>query len=494
MTQSLLPPRSQHDDDGELDRLDSSVSISPRDLFKPIWRSLISKKTALTVILGLSLLTLVGTLLVQAPRGLRDDPQGYASWLDSVRPKYGGWTTVFDKLGFFSMFTSWLYLGTGAVLALSIVACTVNRVPQLWKRSTRPPARKTDTFFLRAPLRAEISAAASVDESVRAVRAALRSRHWRVVDDAGGDPGSLYADRSRWMPFGTIVAHVSLLIILLGGFLTVNTGFRDNQVAVPVGDTVAIGHGTGLTIEAKSFTDAYYADGSPKDYASDLVLYKDGKVVDSRTVRVNHPMRWGGVSIFQSFFGVAASMTVRADDGSVLYQHGVPLVWTSSDGTHSIGKFTMPDQDLTVYVVTPASGQPDPEIKAGQAQIEVYQGTQDAPVDVQVLDPGKPVTSAGLRFTFERSTAFTGLIVSRDRGVVFVWIGCVLLALGSFLVLFFPHRRVWVQVRETDEGTVVRAAAQRREALKRDTAFESGFQRLAHDLQHAVTNTSTTRK
>lgn len=493
MTQTLLPPRSQPDDDGALDRLDSSLSVSPRDLFNRIWRLLTSKKTALTIILGLGLLTLVGTLLVQAPSGLRGDRQAYVSWLQSVRPKYGGWTTVFDKLGFFSMFTSWLYLGMGGLLALSITACTVNRVPQLWKRATRPPTRKSDAFFQRAPLRAEISTATSVDDSVQAVRATLKSRHWRVVD-AVGDPNSLYADRSRWMPFGTIVAHVSLLTIMVGGFLTANAGFRDNQVAVPVGDKVAVGHGTGLTVEAKAFTDAYYLDGSPKDYASDLVLYKGDKVVDTRTIRVNHPMRWGGISFFQSFFGVAAVMKVQDSTGGVLYQRGVPLAWTSTDGTHSVGKFALPAQNLTVFVVTPASGQQDPTIKAGQAQIEVYKGTQETPTDVQVLDPGKAVTVADQKFTFERTVAFTGLIVAHDPGAIFVWIGCALLALGTFLVLYFPHRRVWVQVRRTDEGTVVRAAAQRREALKRDTAFESGFQRLAHDLQHAVTDTSTTRK
>jgi hypothetical protein len=85
MTQTLLPPRRNDENDGALDRLDESLSISPGELYGRVWRLLISKKTALTVILGLGLLTLVGTLLVQAPSGLRSDPQGYASWLDSVR-------------------------------------------------------------------------------------------------------------------------------------------------------------------------------------------------------------------------------------------------------------------------------------------------------------------------------------------------------------------------------------------------------------------------
>jgi cytochrome c biogenesis protein len=107
------------------------------------------------------------------------------------------------------------------------------------------------------------------------------------------------------------MAHVSFVIILLGFFLSATTGFKDTQFTAPVGEKVAVGHGTGLTLEAKSFTDVYYPDGLPKDYASELVLSKDGVVVQSKTIRVNQPMTQDGVSFYQSFFGAARPSTTR---------------------------------------------------------------------------------------------------------------------------------------------------------------------------------------
>ena len=75
------------------------------------------------------------------------------------------------------------------------------------------------------------------------------------------------------------------MIILLGAFLSATTGFKDAQFAATVGDKVEVGHNTGLAVELQSFQEAYYPDGSPKDYASDLVLYKDGQEVQHETVR-----------------------------------------------------------------------------------------------------------------------------------------------------------------------------------------------------------------
>ena len=117
-----------------------------------------------------------------------------------------------------------------------------------------------------------------------------------TVTDPDEDGLNLYADRFRWGPFGTVLAHLSLPVIILPGFfLSATTGFKNTGLVVPVGSRVQVGHGTGLSVEAKSFNDAYYPDGSPSDYASDLVLYKNGVQVERQTIRVNHPMKSGGV-------------------------------------------------------------------------------------------------------------------------------------------------------------------------------------------------------
>ena len=473
-----------------LDGLDSGGSVSGTDVLDRIWRFFISMRTGLVLILGLGLLSLIGTLLVQAPAGMTSDPAAYTSWVASIHSKYGGWTPVFDKLGFFSVFTSIWFKAITVLLTTSVLACSINRAPRLWKIAFHPRTRMGETFFTHAALRANILVPTGPDAAMDDVREVLKSHRFRTISDPDDNGLNLYADRFRWGPFGTVVAHISFVVILLGFFLSATTGFKDTQFVAPVGSKVQVGHGTGLTIEAKSFNDAYYPDGSPSDYASDLVVYKNGAQVDRQTIRVNHPLTWNGVSFYQSFFGTAAAMKVTDAAGKTLYADAAALQWQSDDGKHSIGQFDMKANGLTVYVIVAASGKPDPNIKAGQVQLEIHQNGADAPIATQVVDQGKPTTIAGVTYTFERTRQYTGLIVARDPGAMWVWVGSTLLVLGLFLVFFFPHRRVWVRIRKTSGGTEVLCAS----TMKRDLAFEPQFHQLVTDIQLAGTPSSTTQE
>src|SRR6187549_883901 len=137
-----------------LDGLDDDASVSTSDVTDRVWRFFISMRTGLWLILALGLLSLVGTLLVQAPAGMATDPQAYEAWVASLKPKYGGWTPVLDTLGFFSIFTSIWFKAISVLLATSILACSVNRAPRLWKVAFHPRARMGETFFTHAALRA----------------------------------------------------------------------------------------------------------------------------------------------------------------------------------------------------------------------------------------------------------------------------------------------------------------------------------------------------
>jgi len=326
------------------------------------------------------------------------------------------------------------------------------------------------------------------DAAIDDVRTVLKSHRFRTITDPGDDEVNLYGDRFRWGPFGTVIAHVSFVVILLGFFLSATTGFKDTQFIVPVGSTVAVGHGTGLSVKALSFNDAYYPDGSPSDYASGLELYKNGVKVDTQTVRVNHPLTWDGTSFYQSFFGEAAAMQVKDSSGKTLYHDAVPLQWQSDDGKHSIGQFVTADKKLTVEIVIAASGRPDPNIKAGQVEVNVYPDLAKSASATQVVDQGKATTIAGLSYTFERTRQFTGLIVAHDPGAMIVWIGSTLLVIGLFLVFFFPHRRLWLRVRKTTGGSEILFAS----TMRRDSAFEPQFHQLVTDIQLAGTPSSTT--
>jgi len=482
-------PSSRPPLDG-LDGPGGGPSVSGADVLNRLWRFFISMRTGLWLILIMGLLSLAGTLLVQVPAGMASDAATHASWIASIHSKYGGWTPVLDRLGLFAVFSSILFKSIMVLLTASVLACSVNRAPRLWKLALHPRTRMGETFFTHAPLRASVLVPASPDETNDYVREVLRSHRFRTISDPEDHGMNLYADRFRWGPFGTVIAHLSFVIILLGFFLSATTGFKNPQVIVPVGSTVQVGHGTGLSVKAMSFNDAYYPDGSPSDYASDLVLYKNGVQVDRQTVRVNHPMTRDGVSFYQSFFGEAAAMQVKDGAGTILYGQAVPLSWQSDDGTHSIGQFDMPSKGLSVYVIGAASGKPDPNIKAGQMQLEVHQAGKTDPIATQVVDQGKPATIGGLSYTFQRTRQFTGLIVAHDPGANFVWVGSVLLILGLFLVFFFPHRRVWVRIRKTSGGSEILCAS----TMKRDVAFKPQFHQLVTDMQLASTPSSTSQE
>ncbi|MEO8517804.1 MAG: cytochrome c biogenesis protein ResB, partial [Dermatophilaceae bacterium] len=344
-------------------------------------------------------------------------------------------------------------------------------------------------------LGASVVVPAEPDETMDYVAEVLRSHRFRTVTDpgtgtdsaTGNDELNLYADRFRWGPFGTVIAHLSFVIILVGFFLSATTGFKNTGLVVPVGSTVEIGNGTGLSVKAMSFNDAYYEDGSPSDYASDLILYKNGAQIQRQTIRVNHPMKADGVSFFQSFFGEAAAMKVTDGAGKTLYDDAAALQYQSKDGTHSIGKFDIKSKGLTIYVVDVASGQVDPNIKAGQLQLEVDQVGKEDPIATQVVDQGKPATIAGLTYTFERTRQYTGLIVAHDPGAPPVWVGSTLLVLGLFMVFFFPHRRMWVRIRKTSGGSEVLCAS----TIKRDLAFTPQFHQIIADIQLAAVPSGT---
>lgn len=481
-------PRARGDLDAGVDVLDlAGPAPTPRrtdrrrrNVFERIWTFLISMRTGLIAILVLGVLTLIGTLVMQATPEAASDPEVFRQWYEAgPRLKYGGWAPVLSALGLYDVFGTWYFRALFAFLAVSILACSANRAPRLWRTATRPRVAMSEAFFSHAPLRAALDLPVDAEAAAQRVRAGLRAKRLRAVEQPGKDGElHLYADRFRWGPFGTVVAHLSFVIILAGFVVSASMGFRDEQFIAPIDVVTEVGHGTGLSVLAHSFHDDYYEDGSPKDYVSDIELFRDGVPLARQNIRVNEPLIHDDVWFHQSFFGVGADVVVR-EGGTQVFGETVALGWRSNDGTRSIGQFALPGKGISVYVVQAASGQVLADLPAGSIALEIQREGQASP-EVRVLDPGASVEAAGLTWTFERNRQYTGITVKRDPGSNVVWAGTILLILGSTMVFFLPHRRLWVRVRPLGDGTsrVLLGAA-----LKRDPGMEPAFEELLHHLQ-----------
>ena len=436
------------------------------------------KKVGLLLILALTVMALVGVLFPQVSPEFVADTAAYQSWLEDRRMTYGGWTAVLSFIGAFSMFSSLAFTIVATLLGLSIIACTVHRLPLLWQQATRPRLHAAERMFDRARLRATLEVPLPPEEAAERSRELLVAMRFRVLDDPLGPGLNLFADRNRFAPFGTVAAHLAFVLILVGVLLSGSLGFRESEFTVAVGSARDVGHNTGLNVEVLSFADTYQADGRPKDYVSELVLRENGQKVAQQEVRVNSPLRHNGVKINQAYFGVAADLNIAQADGTVLFDRGLPLEWTTEDETLTYAKFHLEDPDLLIYVVAPASGQVDDSIGPGQVRVEVYPGEENVPVATEVITQGDTTVIEDLSFTFEREQKYTGLMVSRDPGAPLVWVASVLLLVGTYLTMGLRHHRVWVRVTPHGAHSIVRLGCPDRI----DLAFEPRFRRLASDL------------
>ncbi|MGI5952467.1 MAG: cytochrome c biogenesis protein ResB [Brooklawnia sp.] len=471
-------------DDQPVDGLDGAIHVSPMYLLRSIYAFFHNKRVGLVLILIMGLLGLLGVLFPQAPAGVRDDPASKQAWLEGVRPTYGGWTDIMDSIGFFNMFSSVPWIVMMVLLAISILACTTHRLPLLYQTAFRPHTRMTSEFFNRARLNASFTTSAAPGEVVATIRADAKRNRVRVIADDRGPGENLYTDKYFWAPFGTAVAHLAFVVIMAGFLVSSLTGFRDEQFTLTVGRPAEVGHGTGLVAEAKSFSDTYYDDGTPKDYVTDLVLTRDGTEVARQEVRVNDPLVFEGVMFHQAFFGISAVMQVSDPSGQDIFHDGVTLEWNTPDRSMVYGVVELPGGQ-EMFVITPASGTTGTGIEPGQVRLEVYETGSNVPLGTAVLDQGGSVDVDGLTFTFEREQQYTGILVKRDPGTGIVWLGCALLVIGTCATMFLRHHRIWFRVTGTEDGScLVQLASQDRQ----DATFARRFTMISDELNQQLSN------
>ncbi len=432
-----------------------AVRPAQTNLSDAIWRQLSSVRFPLILTVCLALASLGGILLPQVPAGLSGDAAEYARWVERIRPKYGFLTDVLSALGLFDLFnTAWFKAMLG-LLCLSIVACSLNRWRGIARSIARPRVGLGPGFFRSAPLRSEVKVAgADMALAGDAAAAVLRSRGYRVLEERAEGSRHFYADRNRFAQLGTFAFHLGLVLMLLSALLGGITGRSDRAFAIPEGSVRPVGFGTDLAVKLESFADEYYPEGPPMDYRSELVVYKGGVEARRQTVRVNEPLEYDGWRFHQSFFGPAAVLEVRDRGGQVLFSDGVALSWRTT-GDRPMGSFTIPEWDLTAYLVGPASGRGDAAIKAGELRLELYRGSAEGrPIVLEKLQQGQPKAVEGLPFTFLRERQFSGLQVVKDPAGPLMYVAWTLASVGLIAVCYFPYRRLWARC-ET-EGDAIR--------------------------------------
>jgi cytochrome c biogenesis protein len=483
----------------------ATITAPPRrfDPFDIVWRFFTSVKVAIAQIALIAVCTFIGTLVPQAAQAGLYDAVAYQNWLTFQRGKFGDLVPLMDALGLFNIFQSGYFRGLLVILTLSIVLCTINRIPGIWRNAMGlPPIKVGDRLFSVHQTARGLDTSAEPPAARDHLTAALRARRYRVLAEEVDGTTYLYADKNRFGIFGTFVSHTGLVLLLTGALIGSLFGWRDDVFTVTDGSTREFGHGTNLALRNELFVDEYDpVTGQPSDfYTNAVLLEKQGDQwveVREHRIRVNTPLEYNGIVVHQAFFGPSAVLTIKDNQGNVLFSDGIPMPYRNPEGRPigwvdiPAGRFPIP---LSVFVVGRAPVGPggDPLIQPGQVVVEVYPAGQmsgDFLLYRDLLDLGQPTVMKApngktiLELSFDRERQFTGLNLSYNPGLPIIWTACLLMLAGWGAVFYFPHRRVRAIVATGAPGQTRLAAVV---ISKLDLGARTEYERLWADLHRRL--------
>ena len=466
-------------------------TLGPLGWARWTWRNLTSMRTALFLLLLLSVAAVPGSIFPQRTI----DPGRVGDYLVD-NPTTGPWL---DRLGFFNVYTSPWFSAIYLLLLVSLIGCILPRSRLHWhairSRPPRAPARldrlAAHTTFTYAVPPAEALAAAST---------ALRRRRYRVHSH---DESSVSAETGYLRETGNLVFHLALCLVIVGVAVGHLWGWR-GDVIVPEGQTFTSTFRSYHTFSGGALVnpltvppfsvridrfDVRFEEevrgsqfGAPRGFTAYTTTSEGpGRATSEQVLTVNEPVSLGGADVFLLGNGYAPVVTVRDAAGTVLYRQATPFlaqdnfytsvgaikVSAASPKMLGFSGFFMPTVDPT-FANGPVSEFPalkNPELALSVWEGNLFPGGRSQSVytlntseltavpkaDGQPLlirlAPGQTYTLPGDRgsISFDSVSRFAGLSVRSDPGKGLTLVAALLTIAGLVTSLLVRRRRVFVR-------------------------------------------------
>lgn len=451
-----------------------------------IWDLFSSVKLAVVVFALISLTSMVGTIIEQ-----QADPERNIKLLNKL---FGGSGNVvfkaLDAAGFTDMYHSWWFISLLFIFAANIIICSIDRLPRIWKVAREPIKPLLEERFDAMPIKKEAAIKAKAEKAREAVMSAMKKAGFNAEIYQEGGNLQFYAEKGRYSRLGVYVTHLSIIVILLGAIAGIFFGFngalnllegRTSSVAYSFGSGKEIP--LGFDIRCDDFDVIFYENSdTPKSFTSQLVIIENGKEVLKKQIEVNTPLRYKGVTFYQS------SYMFDLNEDAVFKLAVTPNDGKKEDVEFKInGSFQIPGTNISGKVVdfTPALGIDE----AGK--LFTYSRQMNNPaIFVEFTEKGKVKHQQWLLKRFPQTwktpdavielkdvwgAQATGLQVRKDPGVGVVYLGCLIMIIGLYAAFFMSHRRIWVKIIEDKNITKIKVAGS---ANKNKIAFEHRIDKL----------------
>jgi cytochrome c biogenesis protein len=384
-------------------------------------------RLAIVLLLAIALFSISGTVIEQG-QSLAYYQSNYPE-----HPALFGFLTwkVLLTLGLDHVYRTWWFLSILILFGSSLTACTFTRQFPALKAARRWKFYDEPRQFQKLALSAELDRG-----SLNSLTPLLEKRRYKVFQE--GD--TLYARKGIIGRIGPIVVHASMLIILAGAILGAMTGFMAQEM-VPSGNTFQVKNIVDAgpyalpqipkdwSVRVNRFWIDYTPQGGINQFYSNLsVLDNQGQEVDKQTIYVNKPLRYRGVTFYQTDWGIAA-VRVRLNK-SPIFQ--IPMAQLDTNGKGRIWGTWIPTKpDLSEGVSLLA--------RDLQGTLLVYDAAGKL---VSTVRSGMATEVNGITLKIVDVIGSTGLQIKADPGIPLVYTGFGLLMLGV-IMSYVSHSQIW---------------------------------------------------
>ncbi len=397
-----------------------------RQEFLPVLTDL---RLAIVMLLAIALFSISGTVIEQGKS------PGFYQANYPEHPALFGFLTwkVIQVVGLDHVYRTWWFLALLILFGTSLTACTFTRQLPALKAARRWKFYDEPRQFQKLALSAELETG-----SLPSLTQLLQQRRYKIFSEPEKDH-ILYARKGIVGRIGPIIVHVGMVTILLGAIWGAMTGFMAQEM-VASGDTFQVQNiidagplaapiPKDWSVKVNRFWIDYTSSGGIDQFYSDMsILDSQGKEIDHKTIFVNQPLRYHGITFYQTDWGIAA-VRVRLNK-SPIFQ--LPMAQLNTNGNGRIWGTWIPTKpDLSAGVSLLA--------KDLQGTVLIYDATGKL---VDTVRAGMSTQVNGVTLKILDVVGSTGLQIKADPGIPIVYTGFALLMLGV-VMSYFSHSQIW---------------------------------------------------